>query len=124
MNEQLSIYDVISDNGDPSLMDSISERKQAAIDRFLKSGEHQPIACINSYSPGRRNKKYYRLSYFQNRKTKHVHVPGGNVNSQLANYRAGKLQEMINRGAELDELLAALVTYRGGGEIKEIKPTM
>jgi hypothetical protein len=121
MNEQLTIYDVISDNGDPSLMDSISERKHAAIARFLDSGEHQPIACINSYSPGRRNKKYYRLSYFQNRKTKHIHVPGGNVNSQLANYRAGKLQEMINRGAELDELLAALVTYRGGGEIK---PTM
>ena len=116
MNEyrQMSIFDVISDTPEPSLMDSISDAKHQAIQRFLDSGDKDPIAHINKYSPGRRNRQYYRLSYFWHGKTKHVHVPGGNVNSRLATYRAGKIQNMIDRGAELAELVAAVKDYRGG----------
>ena len=44
---------------------------------------------------------------------KHVHIPGGNVNSTLATYRAKELQEMIDRGAKLNEVLAAITDYRG-----------
>jgi len=94
---------------------SVSEHKHAAIQRFLDSGEKENDVGINTYSPGRRKAKYYRLSYRQEKKVKHIHIPGGNVHARLAQYRAKKLQEMIDRGAELEEIIAAVDTYRSGG---------
>ncbi len=69
------------------------------------------FAWINKYSPGRRVTQYYRLSYNWYGKKKHKHIPGGNVNSSVATGRANKLQMMIDRGADLAELLAAIADF-------------
>ncbi len=125
MNQQLSLFksegeggsasliDPISDKGSASLMNSISDSQTQALQRFLEKGK-DPIVCVNTYSPGKRKREYYCLSYFKDGKTKHLHIPGGNTRAKLAQYRAKKLQELIDRGAELEEIIAAVETYRGG----------
>ena len=113
MNQQLTIFDAISDKGSASLMNPISDTQTQALQRFLEKGK-DPIVCVNIYSPGRRKTEYYRLSYFQDGKTKHLHIPGGNTRARLAQYRAKELQKLIDRGAQLGEIIAAVETYRGG----------
>ncbi len=73
-----------------------------------------PMLCVNTYSPGKRKTKYYRLSYFQDGKTKHLHIPGGNVRAPLAQERAKVLQKLIESGAQLKEIIAVVKTYRSG----------
>ena len=112
-SDHVSPTDAISDTESASLMNPISEHQTQALQRFLEKGK-DPIVCLNTYSPGKRKTEYYRLSYFLDGKTKHLHIPGGNIRAKLAQYRAKKLQELIDRGAELGEIIAAVETYRGG----------
>ena len=72
-----------------------------------------PMLCVNTYSPGKRKTKYYRLSYFKDGQTKHLHIPGGNVRATLAKDRAKVLQKLIDSGAQLKEIIAVIETYRG-----------
>lgn len=113
-SKQLALFETVSDTDTKkvSLTESVSERQSAAIARFLGSS-HQTIACITTYSPGRRKKEYYRLSFRLGRRIKHVHIRGGNANSELVLYRVEVLQAMIDRGAEIEELLAQLSTFNG-----------
>ena len=112
MNEQLSLFDAVSDTESLSLTDSVSDAKHKAIQRFLTHGKDSPIASVNTYSPGRRNAEYYRLSYRLGNRTKHVHIPGGSTKAKLAQYRAKELLKMISRGADLEELLAQIADWR------------
>jgi hypothetical protein len=114
MFEQLTILTVDSDSDPVSLSISDSERKHAAIQRFLDRGEKEPTASVNTYSPGKRKSEYYRLSYRVGKKMKHIHLRGGSTIAELATYRARKLQAMIDRGAELAEVIAAVRTFNGG----------
>jgi hypothetical protein len=113
MNEQLSLFDPTdSEQNFSSLSNSDSEQKMRAIQRFLNSGKEKTEYSVNTYRPGGKKHFYYRLSYRDGKKMKHLHIPGGNINSDLANYRADKLRTMIARGAELDEVIAAVRTYQ------------
>ena len=117
MSQQLTIFDEldrVSDSGSASLTKSVSDGKRQAIQRFFDKAEKEPIACVNTYSPGGRKAKYYRLSYRLNRKIKHNHIKGGNTSARLARYRAEVLQSMIDRGAELAEILEQLADFNGG----------
>jgi hypothetical protein len=114
MSKQLSL-NLVSEPESRSITDSVSEQKTAkfrAIQRYLNNGERDTIACVNRYKAGNRNNYfYYRLSYRQGKKIKHVHIPGGNTKAELVQYRANKLQTMIDRGADLAELLAAIADF-------------
>ena len=112
MNEQLSLFDAVSDTDSLSLTDSVSDAKHKAIQRFLTHGKDSPIASVNTYSPGRRNAIYYRLSYRLGNRTKHLHIPGGSTKAKLAQYRSRELLKMIARGADLEELLAQVADWR------------
>ncbi len=114
MNEQLCLFEVVSEPNSGSLTESVSERKRQAIQRFLDKGKKDVEVCVNTYSPGKKKNKYFRLSYRVGHQVKHIHIPGGSTIAKLARYRAKKLQEMIDRGAELEELIAAVQTYRSG----------
>jgi hypothetical protein len=116
MNRQLTIYDNlgVSDSDHLSLTDSVSDAKRQAIQRFLSRGEKETQACVNTYYPGRRATSYYRLSYRQKKKIKHIHIKGGNTGTQLATYRADQLRQLIDRGADLEEVLAMAATFNGG----------
>lgn len=114
MFEQLSVFPVCSDSDPVSLQNSRSDAKSQAIQRFLNQRKPDPSICVNTYSPGRRTTEYYRLSYQWRGKKKHIHIKGGSVMAELATYRAQKLQAMIDRGAELAEVIAAVKTFNGG----------
>ncbi|MFM2310820.1 MAG: hypothetical protein RLZZ04_96 [Cyanobacteriota bacterium] len=114
--EQLCLFDPVIDSDPVSITDNVSEpqsAKRKAIERYLERVNNEPLACVTKYSPGGRKSEYYRLSYRIGRKVKHVHLRGGNVRSELATYRANALQEIIDRGAELSEVLAAVATFNG-----------
>jgi hypothetical protein len=116
MSEQLCLFDADSDNERLSLSISDSDRqikKQQAIQKYLDRADKEAIACVNKYSPGKRKTEYYRLSYRRGRKMRHIHIRGGSTIAELANYRAKVLQAMIDRGAELSEVLAAVATFNG-----------
>lgn len=104
----------VSETDQNSLTKTVSEKKQEAIQRYLNHAERETIACVGEYSPGKSNRKYFRLSYRNGRRIKHIHIRGGSTISELAKYRAEKLQEMIDRGAELEEIIAATKTFNSG----------
>lgn len=123
MSHQLSLFNAGSDNdlvslpeisSDTSITDTAAHKRQA-IQRFLNNGKPEPIACVNTYSPGGRATEYYRLSFNWRGKKKHIHICGGSTIAELATYRAKKLQAMIDRGAELAEVIAAVQTFNSGG---------
>lgn len=116
MNEQLSLFDGVSDTKSASLTDSVSEHKRQAIQRFLDSGKKEHEVCLNKYSPGKRKAEYFRLSYRIGRKVKHLHIPGGNIYSELAQYRVKQLQALIDRGCEPPEAIAMVKMFRSGGK--------
>lgn len=70
-------------------------------------------ACINKYSPAKRKTEYFRLSYRIGLKTKHIHIRGGNINNPVATSRAKQLQLMIDRNADLSELLNEISSFKG-----------
>jgi hypothetical protein len=120
MSEQLTIPGVCSDSDPVSLQNtrsdtvkSTSDGKRKAIERYLRQGKKEPSISVNKYSPGKRATEYYRVSYQLGNRKKHIHLRGGSTIAELANYRASVLQAMIDRGAELSEVLAAVATFNG-----------
>ena len=111
MHEQFSLFDVVGDSIKVSPTKHDAEAKTQAIQRFLEKAQEKPAASISTYKPNNRKTEYFRLVYRVGKKVKTVHICGGNINSKLAQYRANKLQQMIDRSAELGELLAALETF-------------
>jgi len=118
MQEQLSLFDSASPKPKSSITKPVIEQKikvdaeyQSAkyqhIQRFLSKTTKDVIACVGKYKVKGKH-EYFRLSYRHNGKVKHIHLQGGNTNSKLANYRAEQLRVMIERGAELSEVLAAI----------------
>ncbi|MGL5973221.1 MAG: hypothetical protein ACRCZK_05890 [Oscillospiraceae bacterium] len=128
MSEQLCLFEADSDSDsvslsntdsdtDPKGLASASTKKQQAIQKYLdRAVDKETTACVSKYSPGKRKTEYYRLSYRVGLKMKHIHIKGGSTIAELANYRAKKLQAMIDRGAELSEVLAAVRTFNGASE--------
>lgn len=111
MRKQLSLFPV-SENKSSSLTPSVSDKQIQAINRFCAHGKSDPVASVNTYSPGRQRQRYYRISYREGRKIKHLHIPGGSTSSALAQHRAQKLTGLIERGAELSEILAMVKDFK------------
>ena len=127
MNRQLTMFDAkpvgVHDSDRVSGTNFVHDRnilKQQAIERYLnRAKEKEPVAHIEKYSPGRRNTKYYRLVFrISSRRLKRIHIKGGSTISELAEYRRKELQKLIDRGAELAEILAAVHTFNGNKEEK------
>jgi hypothetical protein len=120
MSEQLCLFEAVGEKKPVSPTDIVGETKMQAIQRFLDKGvkkeEKEPTASIEKYHPNGKKLEYYRLKYRQGKRVRTIHIPGGSTIAELAQYRAKKLQEMINRGAELGEVIAAVKTYRSGAK--------
>ena len=119
MSKQLSLFnaDIETQSVSISEIDSDDQTvaKQEAIQRYLDSKEKDYQCCVTKYSSGSSSREYYRLSYrISKRRMKHIHICGGSIISELATYRAKKLEAMIDRGAELEEVIAAVRTFNSG----------
>ena len=123
MNRQLTIYDQLAGDDERNKVSpakTLGDTKIQAIHRYLdrtKKYKIDPKPHVQKYCPNGRKTKYYRLSYRNpwTGKQKTVHINGGNINSRLVNYRKNQLQQLIDRGAELAEVLAMVETFNGGG---------
>ena len=113
MNKQLSLFDSVEESKSFSSTDNVEEKRRA-IQRYLDRAQAEPTASVCTYTPGKCKTEYYRLLYRVGKKVKAIHIRGGNVRSPLAQYRADKLQQMIDRGAEFEELIAAVNTFNSG----------
>ena len=118
MSKQLTIFDAVGDKGSVSPTNQLGDTKKQAIERYLARGQTpklkpaiEPAISIKEYSPNGRKTKYFRLDYRIGKKVKSIHIPGGNIRAKLAQYRAKELQAMIDRGAALGEILAAVETF-------------
>jgi len=90
----------------------IEPKKQRIIDYCNKYGSVGGKGCVNQYLSPKNGKLYFRYSYRLGNRMKHVHIPGGNVSSQLVIKRAGIIKQMVNRGASTPEILDMISAFR------------
>lgn len=64
--------------------------------------------AVSEYSPGGTAGKgnyYYRFSYRQGRRTKHIHIKGGNTTNPLAIKRKGLVEAWIRENISLEKII-------------------
>lgn len=121
MPKQLTIYDALEAVGDTdhvSPTNELGDTKKQSIERFLARAKPEVAVCIKKYKPNGRKTEYYRLDYRVKKRVKSIHIPGGNIHANLTQYRVKELQAMIDRGADLGEIIAAVEDYRNGKAIE------
>lgn len=114
MNEQITLFDPLGDTESVSPRTTRGDTKKRAIQKYLNEGKIDPKPLVNRYTPNGRKTQYFRLDYWLPSGKKSIHIKGGNTSAKLANYRAKKLQKLIDRGAELLEVLEQLADFNGG----------
>lgn len=112
MSKQLSLF-AVEDKKTVSSTNAVEDGKRQAIQRYLDRASLESAASISTYSPNGRKTEYYRLVYRERRKVKAIHIKGGNTRARLARYRARELQKLIDRGADLAEIIEAAKTFNG-----------
>jgi hypothetical protein len=73
-----------------------------------------PCGAIGKYRAGgntRGNGEYWRFSYRDGRRVKHVHIPGGCCSNPIASARADKIREVINLGATVEQVLKLIQNW-------------
>ena len=112
--QQLEIFELLKSN--PIVTDHLTEivsDTDLKINPELIQPEPQepPPGTVNLYFPGRRNTPYYRFSYRNGRRTKHVHIRGGNYANPAARANADTIRDMVKRRAALDQILAQIAKF-------------
>lgn len=113
-NKQLTIFDAVGDSDQVSPTNPVGDTDNQALQRYLGRAKVEFTASVNQYKPNGRKTEYFRLDYRVGKKAKSIHIRGGNVHAPLAQERAKEIQLMIDRGAKLEEIIAAVKTYRDG----------
>ncbi len=105
--KQLTLFgdDVIEQKS--SSITSVIEPKKYIHPNF--NGITKPV--LGTYKA--KQETYYRVSYKEGTRTKHIHVPGGNIRSDLVQYRAQKIQGMIDRGNSVSKIITLINSYKG-----------
>ena len=114
-NIELSSNGLLEDSRKVSPTNAVGDTENQALQRFLARAkveeEARTKATVKTYQPNGRKTEYFRLDYRIGKKVKSIHIPGGNIRAKLSQDRAKELQFMIDRGAEIEELIATLKTY-------------
>ncbi len=109
-SEHKRVYDPAWDDTS-SVVESIEcVRAQVSTDTNKSAPEH--IHWIEEYWVKRSGTKhyYYRYSWMVGRKKHRCHIPGGNVNSPLANYRKIDIEDLIALGESPDKIVEIINT--------------
>lgn len=96
--------DQLFDNRDHELF---SPRKETVKPLFDNKGKLSELA-VSEYQPGgtaSRNNKYYRFSYRDGKRIRHLHIKGGNITSPLAISRKEKVELWILQPLPLKEII-------------------
>lgn len=88
-------------------MDLIADKNDSVTEQQSKKSTVTE-SSVNIYSPtgsARGNNSYYRFSYKHRKRVKHVHIPGGNTSSAVAQSRAIEVRSKIAQGASPAEIV-------------------
>jgi len=72
------------------------------------------FGCVNEYTPkgeARTAKKYFCYSYRGSGRVHHIHIPGGNTSSLVAQSRAEKVRKAIIEGKPPTEIIAIIKSF-------------
>jgi hypothetical protein len=73
------------------------------------------VTGLSTYKPkgkARGSYFYYRYSYRDGQRIKHIHIPGGNTNSKVVQERVKKLREEIARGMNPLEIKSLIASFK------------
>ncbi len=100
MNHQLAIFDAVGDRDLVSPANTIGDTKIQAIEQYCNRAKVESTAYVKTYKPNGRKTEYFRLDYRVGKKVKSIHIKGGNIRAELAQYRAKKPKDMIFRAVQ------------------------
>lgn len=92
---------------DNTLEDSDNGRLEESKDLFDNTNNLTELA-VSEYQPGgtaAKTNKYYRFSYREGRRVRHIHVKGGNITNPLAIERRDLLKAWIREDIELEKII-------------------
>jgi hypothetical protein len=90
--------------------DSVTPDEPAVTESKPAEGEHLALNAVSIYRPRgtARGGEYYRLSYKDGRRVRHVHVKGGNTDSPIAQAKVAEVRSLLKAGippAQVAEML-------------------
>ena len=70
------------------------------------------ISCYKPRGEARGGFQYFRFSYREGKRMRHVHIPGGNIHSQNAVAHRNIVRAMIKCGDSVEEILEQIEEWR------------
>ncbi len=89
---------------------SVTELEDIELDEIENS-----VTGLSTYKPkgkARGSYFYYRYSYRDGQRIKHIHIPGGKTNSEVVQERVKKLREAIARGMNPLEIKSLIASFK------------
>ncbi|BAY89651.1 MULTISPECIES: hypothetical protein [unclassified Tolypothrix] len=83
------------------------------LERDTKNAVPEHTQWVEEYRPStRKGHLYYRYCYKQSRKIKHIHIPGGNTRSHLAQNRKSQVEIAIASGNSPGEIRKLISSWK------------
>ena len=79
--------------------------------KLRKKNNMQSLDSINIYQTGKSQSKYYRYSFYEGGKIKHLHIKGGNTSNSLVKKRVMSLRTKIASGATHEEIVKIIKSW-------------
>ncbi|MGK7885713.1 MAG: hypothetical protein AB4057_13940 [Crocosphaera sp.] len=99
--------DTAEDLFDNTLEDSDDGKLEENKDLFDNTNNLTELA-VSEYQPGgtaAKNNKYYRFSYREGRRVRHIHIKGGNITNPIAIKRKGLIEAWIRENIPLEKII-------------------
>ncbi len=102
---------------EPSTLSARSALPSSPISEVEASPQNQRLGgfTLNRYSIGKSRKcpyEYLRLSWKEGKKTKHLHIPGGNADSELVRQRVDFLKRAVKSGLDKPAIIDLVLSWR------------
>jgi len=102
----------VTESNSPAV-DSVTPVEPAVTEsNFLGDGEYLALNAVSTYRPRgtARGGEYYRLSYKDGSRVRHVHIRGGNTDSPIAQAKVKEVRSLLAAGMSPKEVAALLKT--------------
>ncbi len=95
------------------IIDSVTPAEVAVTESTLAldTDDFLPIDAVSIYQPrgtARGGPKYYRMSYKEGGKVRHIHIRGGNTDSPIAQAKVAEVRSLLAAGVSPREIATSL----------------
>ena len=101
----------VTESTPPPADDSVTPVEPAVTEsKSPAEGEYLALNAVSTYRPRgtARGGQYYRLSYKENGRVKHVHIRGGNTDSPIAQAKVAEVRSLLSAGVSPQEIATRL----------------